>query len=424
MMIRNILAAFGFFVVAMAQANAMPSKRVALVIGNSSYATAPLANPINDSRDFAQKIKSFGYEVVYRENLKVCQSGRVFREFKSVLAPGANVIVFYAGHGLQIRGENYFPTVDADIQGEEDVPNQSLALKQIMEIVDDAKTGSNIVFLDACRNNPFDRKSRSLSRGLARVDSPSGTLISYSTRPGSVADDGVGRNGLYTSQLLREMDGQKPIEQILKSVVSNVKSLSKGRQEPWFEGSLEGEFCFNKCLDYEAEKARMVEEVNFWESVLTKNTIADYESYIQKYPKGTFVTSAQKSIERIKNTPPPVAVPSTPAAPQQPAIDVNALNERFSREREALIREAEAIKMRELQKIEAQKRQELEKIEAERRERERQLAVAQRKLEEEERARAELEKQITKMKNAPAPAAASPEAKPVTPGRIFMSPTF
>jgi uncharacterized caspase-like protein len=259
---------------------------------------------------------------------------------------------------------------------------------------------------------------------LARVDSPSGTLISYSTRPGSVADDGVGRNGLYTSQLLREMDGQKPIEQILKSVVSNVKSLSKGRQEPWFEGSLEGEFCFSKCLDYEAEKARMVEEVNFWESVLTKNTIADYESYIQKYPKGTFVTSAQKSIERIKNTPPPVAVPSTPAAPQQPAIDVNALNERFSREREALIREAEAIKMRELQKIEAQKRQELEKIEAERRERERQLAVAQRKLEEEERARAELEKQITKMKNAPAPAAASPEAKPVTPGRIFMSPTF
>jgi len=226
MMIRNILAAFGFFVVAMAQANAMPSKRVALVIGNSSYVTAPLANPINDSRDFAQKIKSFGYEVVYRENLKVSQIGRVLREFKSVLAPGANVIVFYAGHGLQIRGENYFPTVDADIQGEEDVPNQSLALKQIMEIVDDAKTGSNIVFLDACRNNPFDRKSRSLSRGLARVDSPSGTLISYSTRPGSVADDGVGRNGLYTSQLLREMDGQKPIEQILKSVVSNVKSLS------------------------------------------------------------------------------------------------------------------------------------------------------------------------------------------------------
>jgi len=94
MMIRNILAAFGFFVVAMAQANAMPSKRVALVIGNSSYVTAPLANPINDSRDFAQKIKSFGYELVYRENLKVSQIGRVLREFKSVLAPGANVIVF------------------------------------------------------------------------------------------------------------------------------------------------------------------------------------------------------------------------------------------------------------------------------------------------------------------------------------------
>ncbi len=91
-----------------------------------------------------------------------------------------------------------------------------------MDILEEAKTRTNIVLLDACRNNPFGRKTRSLSRGLASVNAPSGTLIAYSTRPGSVAEDGSGRNGLYTEQLLKVIDSRKPIEQVLKQLVTSV----------------------------------------------------------------------------------------------------------------------------------------------------------------------------------------------------------
>ena len=106
------------------------------------------------------------------------------------------VIVYNAEHGLQIKGENYFPTVDADITGEEDVPNQSLAMKQIIDVLGDAKTRLNLVFLDACRNNPYSSSFRSSSDDLSNVNAPTGKLISFATRPGSVTADGVGRNGL------------------------------------------------------------------------------------------------------------------------------------------------------------------------------------------------------------------------------------
>ena len=115
-------------------------RRVALVVGNAKYETSPLTNPTNDSADIAAKLKSYGFDVVYRENLKMRQIGSMLREFKTKLAPGATALVFYAGHGLQVRGENYFPTVDADIQSEEDIQNQSIGLKQVMDILEEAKT--------------------------------------------------------------------------------------------------------------------------------------------------------------------------------------------------------------------------------------------------------------------------------------------
>jgi hypothetical protein len=114
------------------------SNRVALVIGNAQYEKNPLANPTNDSRDVAAKLKKFGFDVVYRENLKIRQVGGMMKEFKTKLTPNSTALVFYAGHGLQIRGENFFPVVDADIQSEEDIPVQSISLKQIMDILEDA----------------------------------------------------------------------------------------------------------------------------------------------------------------------------------------------------------------------------------------------------------------------------------------------
>jgi hypothetical protein len=224
--------------------------RVALVIGNSRFQHYPqLANPAHDAEDIAAELRGFGFEVIEREDLTSRQIGATLREFRYKLAGAEVGLVFFAGHGMQINGENFFPGVDADISSEEDVPNQSLALRQVMDVLDGAKTQLNLVFLDACRDNPFARATRSGSRGLARVEAPSGTLISYATRPGSVAHDGTGRNGLYTTQLLRQIkdSADLPIEVVLKRVVAGVKQESSGQQEPWYEGSLEGDFCFGAC---------------------------------------------------------------------------------------------------------------------------------------------------------------------------------
>ena len=122
-------------------------------------------------------------------------------------------------------------------------------MRQIMDVLEEAKTRLNLVFLDACRNNPYARSFRSASDGLNRINAPSGTLISFATRPGNVAADGTGRNGLYTGALLEQMNNQSlPIEQVLKKVVTQVKAASNNLQEPWMEGSIEGEFCFGECV--------------------------------------------------------------------------------------------------------------------------------------------------------------------------------
>ncbi len=240
-------------------------KRVALVIGNSSYQKGPLRNPVNDAADIAAKLRALGFDVVERTDIKTSQIGRTLREFRSRLTPGSIALFFYAGHGLQIKGENYLPAVDADIDGEEDAPNQSIAVRQVMDIMEDAKTRLNLAFLDACRNNPYARSFRSGADGLARISAPSGTLISFATRPGSVAADGTGRNGLYTSHLLQAIEQPNlPVELMLKQVTAGVKAASRGQQEPWMEGSIEGDFQFRVVAvpqvavipAAEAEKAR------------------------------------------------------------------------------------------------------------------------------------------------------------------------
>ena len=126
--------------------------------------------------------------------------GKALRRFRERIQPGAVAIFFYAGHGLQLKGVNYLPTVDNEISGEDDVSVQSLDVNKIFALMEEAKSRLNLVFLDACRNNPYTRSFRSMEGGLAKVTTPSGTLISFATRPGSVASDGNGRNGLYTSR--------------------------------------------------------------------------------------------------------------------------------------------------------------------------------------------------------------------------------
>jgi formylglycine-generating enzyme required for sulfatase activity len=302
--------------------------RVALVIGNSNYQAASLRNPVNDAHDIAVRLRELGFDVLERKNLTTRQISGVLYDFKNRLTPGAVALVFYAGHGLQIKGENYFPAVDADITSEDDVPNQSLSLKQILATLDSAKTRLNLLFLDACRNNPYASNVRSTIKGLARVSAPSGTLISYATKPGSVAADGDERNGLYTSKLLVKMQGNLPIELALKQVVAEVRKDSSGKQEPWMEGSIDGEFCFSGCsntnppaISVPVLPTRTAEQIEdeYWGSIQDSHDVYSFEQYRQLYPKGRYLNIANLKISQLSRQAqanPVVIVPSIePPAP-------------------------------------------------------------------------------------------------------------
>ncbi|WP_300456254.1 SUMF1/EgtB/PvdO family nonheme iron enzyme [Accumulibacter sp.] len=291
--------------------------RVALVIGNSAYLQSPLKNPVNDARAMRDKLKKMEFDVVMRENLKARDIGGALREFRSKLRPGSVALFFYAGHGLQIRGENYLPAVDAEISSEEDVPHQSLNVNTVLNTMEDSKAGVNLVLLDACRNNPFTRSFRSgAGAGLARIQAPSGTLIHYATRPGSVAEDGDGINGTYTAALLAQIDEKGvPIEQALKRVTVRVKNATKGKQEPWMEGSLTGDFYFviHGPTQITIQQAPADADAAAWQAAEAANTAAAYQAYLNEYPKGLYAAAARVKLASLTPQGQAAPVPAVPA---------------------------------------------------------------------------------------------------------------
>ena len=221
--------------------------RLALVIGNKDYTVGRLTNPINDAEDMAALLGGLGglgFSVTLVRNLQRDDIGRTVEGFASRIRPGDDVLGFYAGHGLQVKGVNYLPAVDARISVEADVPLNSLNLNELLQRLDEARAGVRLLLVDACRDNPYSRGFRSTARGLARVEgAPSGTLMHFATRPGGVAGDGAGRNGTYTAELLRHLRTPGlPVESVLKRVASGVRQATGGSQQPWTEGALDGEF--------------------------------------------------------------------------------------------------------------------------------------------------------------------------------------
>lgn len=158
--------------------NTNTTRRVALVIGNGAYINAPtLKNPPNDPRDMAATLKELGFEVTSDTNVSVRDMKRLIREFGQKLRTGGAGLFYYAGHGVQSKGRNYLIPVEADIQSEAEIEGASVDVNLVLNYMDDAQNGLNIVILDACRNNPFARSFRSAADGLAQVDTPTGTLI-------------------------------------------------------------------------------------------------------------------------------------------------------------------------------------------------------------------------------------------------------
>ena len=289
--------------------------RVALVVGNAAYRDSPLKNPVNDARAMRDKLKSLGFAVVYFENLQTRQIGGALREFRNLVRPGSVALFFYAGHGLQVRGENFLPTVDAELSSEEDVPNQSLNLARVLNAMEDSKAAVNLVLLDACRNNPYARNFRSSPTGLARVQAPSGTLIHYATRPGSVAEDGGGSHGTYTEALLAQIDEKGvPIETALKRVTVRVRDATKGKQEPWMEGSLTGDFYFivnGGSPQITVQQAPATADAAAWQAADSTGTAVAYQAYLGEYPSGLYAAAARIKLATLR---PPAATSAAPTA--------------------------------------------------------------------------------------------------------------
>jgi TPR repeat protein len=233
-------------------------KRLALVIGNSRYDSAPLRNPVNDARAMAATLRTFGFDVAVLENASYKDMRRTILEFGNKLRDSGIGVFYYAGHGLQVNGRNYMVPVDAVIQGDAEVAVEAVDVEYVLSRMDTARNRLNIVILDACRDDPFSRSLRSSSRGLASIDAPIGTLIAYATAPGRVAQDGDGPNGLYTSELLKSMKipGLK-IEDVFKRVRQSVSQQTNNKQVPWESSSLIGDFSFTLVPSASANPSRV-----------------------------------------------------------------------------------------------------------------------------------------------------------------------
>ena len=199
-------------------------KRLALVIGNSDYVSSPLRNPVNDAVLMERTLKSLGFSVTALRNAQQREMERAIGEFGRRLRGGGIGLFYYAGHGMQVNGENYLLPVDANPMSESDLRYEAVPVGKLLNQMADAGNGMNLVILDACRNNPFARSFRNAAQGLATLNAPSGTFISYATAPGSVASDGSGKNGLYTGELVRHMKtpGLK-LEEVFKRVRADVQ---------------------------------------------------------------------------------------------------------------------------------------------------------------------------------------------------------
>src|SRR4051794_11866304 len=223
-------------------------QRMALEIGNANYQTAPkLANPGNDAQSMSQLLNSAGFEVTQATDLTRKDMVRVVQDFTAKVAergPGTVAMIYYAGHGVQVEGENYLLPVDAKISSPYDLDGNSLRLVDLMGTLDSISSRMRIVVLDACRNNPFPEVNDA-GRGLAIVDAPNGSIVGYSTAPGMEAADGDGNHSPYTSAFLNiAREPNLPIEQLFKRVRLEVNHTTRGRQTPWESSSLTSDFYF------------------------------------------------------------------------------------------------------------------------------------------------------------------------------------
>lgn len=315
---------------------ASQDSRFALVIGNSDYASSPLRNPVNDATDISGVLRELGFTVTLETNASARAMKTSIREFGQRLRKGGVGLFYYAGHGLQVRGRNYLVPVGADIGSEADVEFEAVDAGRVLAQMEEAGNDLNIIILDACRDNPFARSFRSGSRGLAKMDAPTGSILAYSTAPGRTAADGTGRNGLYTSVLLKHIatPGLR-IEDVLKEVRKDVVAASADKQVPWESSSLTGDFYFSPSRgiavkgrsattpadpDPGVPRSKGDKEILFWQSIKDSDDPAVFATYLEQFPDGTFAGLAKVRISQLSQN---QKVGSAAPTPTQSALPDN-----------------------------------------------------------------------------------------------------
>jgi branched-chain amino acid transport system substrate-binding protein len=340
MLYRHLIAALAAACIVLAGASEAWASRVALVIGNSAYASvARLSNPENDARAIAQTLRSLDFTTV---EVVLNQSGNELRQaihkFSYVASTADIAFVFYAGHGIEVGGNNYLIPVDARLRRDADVEFETISLDLVMRAIESAKL-LRVVFLDACRDNPFlnqmqraQGSTRSIGRGLARVDPPGdkhgSTFIAYAAKAGTIATDGTGRNSPFTTALLQHIGAPgTDFYRVLGKVRDTVLDLTNRQQEPFVYSSLGGQEVHLRPATGAAPPIQSTApafdpralELAYWESVRNSTSAAEIRSYLDRYPDGTFANLARARIRelenRVANVPPPATPPPAVVTP-------------------------------------------------------------------------------------------------------------
>jgi formylglycine-generating enzyme required for sulfatase activity len=295
------------------------AKRVALVMGNAAYTDMPLRNPVNDANDISAKLRLLGFEVTTLTNRNRSQMTQAIRQF-GLSASGAEAALFYfAGHGIQVRGRNYLLPVGQSFQSEAEVETEAVEVNSILARLDEAGAKVGVLILDACRNNPLARSGRTASRGLARMDAPSGALVAFAAQPGAEAQDGSGRNGTYTKHLLTHIGtpGLR-IEDVFKRVRADVERETGRSQSPREESSLTADFYFvnNSSVRITADESHRLED-EAWGLCRSGRTHLPCDDYLRSWPQGRFASLARTRIRDLEESTGsrPSTVTSAPGIP-------------------------------------------------------------------------------------------------------------
>jgi hypothetical protein len=291
---------------------AFADKRVALVIGNSAYRNTPfLPNPRNDAQDVAAALKLSGFETIVGVDLDKASMDEATIKFARAARKADVAMFYYSGHALQFAGINYLIPIDAKLADDADLR----LMTKVDDIVADLESAKSlrILVLDACRDNPLveqmqravgRRRALSLQRGLAKIDSPEGMIIAYSTQAGSTADDGAGRNSPYTEAFLRHIEEQEEIATIFRRVAADVYETTGHGQIPELSLSLIGEFYLRGRLDINVHSQPPVSDPcvaasDHWKSAEAIGTVAAFEDHVARFPNCPFAGLAKSKIAAL-----------------------------------------------------------------------------------------------------------------------------